>query len=124
MLINIIWFIAFVALTVLAARLFLKTIRSSRIPVRFGGGFFVGFFTGLLGLISVLGFLGMLTAYLPRGSTVVEIQVEGTAEQVERGRLLANYSCSTCHSLDKKLPLSGGVDIFTDVPMPIGNATP
>ena len=124
MFINVIWLIAFVALTALAVRFFIRAVRSSRMPVRFGAGFFVGFFTLLLGLISVLGFLGMLTAYLPRGNPVVEIQVEGTAEQVERGRLLANYSCSTCHSLDKKLPLSGGDDIFTDVPVPIGNATP
>jgi hypothetical protein len=63
MFINIIWFIAFVVLTVLAARFFMKTIRSSRMPIRFGGRFFVGFLTLLLGLISILGILGMLAIY-------------------------------------------------------------
>ena len=92
MFINIIWFIAFVVLTVLAARFFMKTIRSSRMPIRFGGRFFVGFLTLLLGLISILGILGMLATYMPRGSEVVEVQVAGTAEQVERGRALASFS--------------------------------
>lgn len=124
MFINIIWFIAFVVLTVLAARFFMKTIRSSRMPVRFGGRFFVGFLTLLLGLISILGILGMLATYMPRGSEVVEVQVAGTAEQVERGRALASFSCAGCHSIDKELPLSGGENILADVPMPIGKATP
>jgi mono/diheme cytochrome c family protein len=93
-------------------------------PVRFRGGFFVGFLTLLLGLISILGILGILATYMPRGSEVVEVQVAGTAEQVERGRALASLSCAGCHSIDKELPLSGGENILADVPIPIGKATP
>ena len=104
MFINIIWFIAFVVLTVLAARFFMKTIRSSRMPIRFGGRFFVGFLTLLLGLISILGILGMLAIYMPRGSEVVEVQVAGTAEQVERGRALDSFSLSLIHISEPTRP--------------------
>lgn len=123
MFVNVIWLIAFTVLTALAVRFFIKAVRSSRAPVRFGAGFFVGLFTVLFALITVLGLLGILTAYSPRGNPIVEVQVEGTTEQVERGRQLASWTCTGCHTVDKNLPLSGGEDLFTDIPMPIGNAT-
>ena len=124
MFINVIWLIAFVALTGLGIRLFIKVVRSSKMPVRYGSGFFVGLFTVLFGLITVLGFLGMLTAYLPRGNPVVEVTMAGTTEQIERGRQIASWTCAGCHSVDGELPLSGGEDIMADIPMPIGKAIP
>ncbi len=124
MFINVLWLIAFVVMAGLSIRFFVKLIRSSRLPVRFGAGFGVGLLSALLVLITVLGLLGIIFTYSPRGNPVVEIQVAGTAEQIERGQQIASWTCTGCHSVDKNLPLSGGEDIMADIPMPIGAATP
>jgi|SaaInlStandDraft_2_1057019.scaffolds.fasta_scaffold84851_1 mono/diheme cytochrome c family protein len=124
MFINVIWLIAFVLLAVVSIRYFVRFVRSSRMLVRFGGGFSVGLLSLLLGLISVLGLLGIIYTFTYSGSEVVEVQIEGTAEQIERGSEIASWTCSGCHSLDNSLPLTGGKDIMADVPIPIGKATP
>jgi mono/diheme cytochrome c family protein len=84
----------------------------------------LGLVTLIIGLFSVLALLGMITAYAPRGNPVEEVTVAGTAEQVARGEAIASWTCAGCHSPNKELPLSGGKEMFADIPMPIGKATP
>lgn len=124
MLINIIWLIAFAIITVVGLRFVIKLLWPFRGVKRIVGGGLLGLVTLIIGLFSVLALLGMITVYAPRGNDVVEVQVAGTETEIARGRTIAAWSCAGCHSPDKELPLSGGTDIFADIPMPLGKSTP
>lgn len=121
---NIIWLLAFVVITGLGVRFSISLFRPFGGIRRTVGGVLLGLVTLIIGLFSVLALLGIFTIYSERGNPVEEVQVEGTAEQIERGEEIARWACSGCHSVDKTLPLSGGEDIFADIPMPLGEATP
>jgi mono/diheme cytochrome c family protein len=79
----------------------------------------LGFVTFLASLITVLAGVGMYQVYAPRGHPVQEITVTSTPALIARGEEIANVTCSGCHSLNKEFPLSGGRDIFEDVPVPL-----
>ncbi len=84
-----------------------------------------GLLTLILTLFVVLIGVGMVQAYAPRGNPVVERTVESTPERLARGEHISRMMCSACHSpVSGELPMSGGKDIFADVPFPIGSATP
>jgi len=48
--------------------------------------------------------------------------VAGTPAQIARGEHLAASFCASCHSANGELPLTGGVDLFADIPIPLGSA--
>jgi mono/diheme cytochrome c family protein len=121
---NIIWLLAFVIITGLGVRFSIKLFRPFGGIGRTAGGVLLGLVTVIIGLFSILALLGIFTMYSERGNPVVEVQVEGTAEQVERGQSIAGWACAGCHTLDKELPLAGGKDMFEKVPIPIGSAVP
>lgn len=73
-------------------------------------------------LVSVLAASGLYQFYAPRGNPVQEIKVAGTPEQVARGQHLAYSLCAGCHTTNTELPLSGGRDVATDSPLPLGHA--
>ncbi len=79
----------------------------------------------ILALFVVLIGAGMVKAYAPRGNPIVERTVESTPERLARGEHIARFMCSACHSpVNGELPLSGGHDLFADIPFPLGSATP
>jgi mono/diheme cytochrome c family protein len=53
-------------------------------------------------------------------SSVPDLQIAGTPEQIQRGEHLANSFCASCHSTNGELPLTGGLDLGLDFPMPLG----
>jgi mono/diheme cytochrome c family protein len=91
---------------------------------RWGGIAGLGFVVLLAGLVTVLEATGIYQVYAPRGNPVREVTVAITPELIAHGATIANAICSACHSLDGTLPLSGGDDIFADVPFPLGKGTP
>jgi len=64
--------------------------------------------------------VGLIKANPPRTAPVPDLKVAGTPEQIERGKHIADSFCTSCHSVSKELPLTGGVDLGKDFPMPLG----
>ena len=51
--------------------------------------------------------------------SIPDLKVAGTPEQIQRGQAIANSFCDACHS--KTGPLTGGVDLSKDFPIPVGS---
>ena len=69
-------------------------------------------------VLSVLTIVGLFKSQ-SRHAPVPRLKVAGTAEQIQRGRAIADSFCDACHS--KTGPLTGGEDIGEHFPMPIGS---
>jgi len=122
--VNLIILLVLVALAGASAWLMRRSWRSKRKFLKWAGAVLSSLATVLLTLVSVLVTLGFYSTYSPRGNPVVEETVSITPERVARGQHIAEAICSSCHSLDDSLPLSGGKNIAEDIPMPLGNLTP
>ncbi len=118
---NLIGLLILIGLTALGLWLVRRAWRARRAIIRWPGVVLSGLLTLLLMLCIVLAVSGFATIYLPRGNPVTALKVAGTPEQVARGQHLASSLCASCHSADGNLPLSGGRDIGTDSPPPIGS---
>jgi len=77
--------------------------------------------TLVVALVAVISGIGLVKLYSTHPSTAPQITVAGTPEQVARGEHIAAVLCASCHSPDKKLPLSGGKDVGKESPVPIGS---
>jgi len=64
--------------------------------------------------------VGMVKTYTPHKVAAPEISVALTPENIQRGEHLANSFCTSCHSLNGKLPLTGGLDLGKDFPINLG----
>jgi mono/diheme cytochrome c family protein len=64
--------------------------------------------------------IGLVKNYSPRTAPIPDLKVAGTSEQIQRGEHIADAFCTSCHSVSKELPLTGGVDLGKDIPMPLG----
>jgi mono/diheme cytochrome c family protein len=82
--------------------------------------FLAGLFSLLTLLIAVLAGMGLAQYYSPAGGPVPEIKVQGTPEQIARGRHLASAFCIDCHSTNADFPMTGGRDLAKDLAMPLG----
>jgi mono/diheme cytochrome c family protein len=79
-----------------------------------------GLLTGALALVAGVLAAGAYKAYVPRTTPVRPVTLAGTPEQIARGRYLADTFCASCHGQDGDLPLTGGFDLGTDIPIPLG----
>jgi mono/diheme cytochrome c family protein len=120
MLSNILIWLAFVAIVVLLGWLTFRALRAKNKAVKWGGGLVSSLLTIVLTLVSVLLLIGLVKAYTPRSAPVPTLQVASTFEQIERGQHLTNSFCASCHSTANELPLTGGVDLGKDFPLPLG----
>lgn len=73
--------------------------------------------------VGALGLIGMIRYYNPPMRPVQEIQVEGTPEQIARGKHLAAAFCVECHSTTADFPMTGGLDLGKDIPINLGSYT-
>ena len=120
MVLNIFIWLVLVAIAVLFAWLVTRAWRSPRWYVKWPGMILSGLLCLVFATVSMVALGGLFGLYYPQGDTV-QLTVEGTPEQVQRGQYLANAFCVSCHSQTGELPLTGGVNIAKDVPMPIGS---
>jgi cytochrome c553 len=97
--------------------------RAKHPVMKWGGVVLGGLFTLVAVLIAVVSARGLASLYLPGGRPAPDIQVAGTPEQIARGEHLASAFCASCHSKTGELPLTGGVNVFADIPIPLGSAT-
>ncbi len=80
-----------------------------------------GLLTLVFALTALLAAVGMFKFYSVRSAPIPDLKVEGTAAQVERGRHLASAFCVECHSTTRDFPMTGGVDLGSDLPIPMGS---
>jgi mono/diheme cytochrome c family protein len=98
----------------------LRVFRHKRVLVRWGVGSITTLLTLVTTIASVLALAGMarLDAH---GAPAVPLTVAGTAEQVHRGREIADGFCSGCHAPDDgAATLTGDRDLGGHLPLPLG----
>ena len=117
---NILIWLGIIAVVVFLGWLTFRLWHAKRRVVKWAGAAVSGLFTVLLALMSVLMLVGMLKLYPLRSAPVPDLKVAASPEQIERGRHLASSFCAGCHSPNSELPLTGGVDMGKDFPMPLG----
>ena len=117
---NILILLAIIAVVVLLGWLMFRAWHARNKVVKWVGVIASGLFMIILALASVLMLMGMVKVYPLRSAPVSDLNVAGSPEQIERGRHLANSFCASCHSPTNELPLTGGVDLGKDFPMPLG----
>ena len=88
--------------------------------IKWIGIILAGLLTLIVGLVAVVAAIGLVKYYTPPSHPVQELKVEGTPEQIARGQHLAAAFCAGCHSTTADFPLTGGVDMGADLPMPLG----
>ncbi len=120
MLLNSLVWLAVTAAAILFGWLAWRAFRAQSVVIKWGGLVVSGLLALLLAAVGAIALNGLVKFYAPRTAPVPDLQVAGTAEQIERGRHLANVFCTSCHSTTNELPLSGGVDLGKDFPLPLG----
>lgn len=109
-----------VALVVGAALLVRRASRAKRRVARVAGMIGAGLLTILLAVASVLAIQGLRWIHGKVPVAAPDLRIEATPERVQRGQYLVNIACVGCHGHGDSVPLSGGLDIAADIPMPIG----
>ena len=117
---NILGWVVSVAVAIGLGSLAFRAWRSKNTAVKLGGGLVSSLLTLVVALVSVLMLIGMLKVYPSRTAPVPDLKVTSSPEQIARGQHLANSFCASCHSTTNELPLTGGVDLGKDFPMPLG----
>lgn len=117
---NILIWLVIVAAAMLVGWLTFRAWRSKNRALKWGGVIVSGLSTIVLASVGVFMLVGMVKAYAPRTAPLPELTVSGAPEQIARGQHLANSFCASCHSTTNELPLTGGVDLGKDFPMPLG----
>lgn len=118
---NILGWLVLAVLSILFGWLTLRAWRMPNRALRWAGSLLGGLFTLILVLVSVIVLVGMVKFYTPQDIPVPDLSVPLTPENIERGEHLANSFCTTCHSVNGDLPLTGGLDLANDLAIPLGS---
>jgi len=78
----------------------------------------------LFALVAGLIGYGYAKLYVPRSAPALALDSAATPERIARGAHLARTTCVACHASGGQLPLSGGIDLSADSPLPIGTLVP
>ena len=119
---NLLVLIILLALVVLFGWLTYRAVRAKKLWVKIVGGLLGAVATLLFLAIAFLAGKGMAAMYFPASEPVTNLKVEGTPEQIARGKYIAYIACAGCHGDKEEFPLTGGLNIFAEIPMPIGSA--
>lgn len=122
MFVNILILLALIALTVVLGWLTWRAIHAKRVWVKILVGLGAGLLTLVLASVTFFAGKGLAFMYVPP-APAPDLTVEGTPEQIARGRYLAGIACVGCHGANEsgEFPLTGGSDFAADIPMPIGS---
>jgi mono/diheme cytochrome c family protein len=118
---NIVIWLVIVVVAMALGWLAVRAWRAKNKVVKWGGFVVSGLLTLIVVFVGVLMLIGLVKFYAPRSAPVPDLNVAGTPEQIARGEHLANSFCASCHSTTNELPLTGGVDLGKDFPMPLGS---
>jgi cytochrome c553 len=114
---NLIVFAAVLAAAALFAWLCLRLGRAQSRSVRWIGTGFTGIIALVLLLICAAAGAGFYRQH-SRSASVPELKVEDSAEDVHRGKAIADSFCGGCHS--RTATLTGGFDVGKDLPLDLG----
>jgi mono/diheme cytochrome c family protein len=92
--------------------------RRNNIVLKWAGTGLAAVLAAAVSLVGVLMIAGLFRLHV-RSAGIPDIKVAGTSSQIQRGQAIADSFCGGCHS--KTGPLTGGVDIGDDFPLPIGS---
>jgi mono/diheme cytochrome c family protein len=99
-----------------------RAARSRRAALKWAGTPAAALLTFVFAIVTVVAVIGLVKVYGPRGNSVPDFAVAGTAEQITRGEYIASFACAGCHGREPEwdLPLVGGADVAAEIGMPIG----
>ena len=83
--------------------------------LKWGGVILAGLFTLVFVLVFVIGLIGFFKTTMPLGNPASNVKVQGTAEQIARGQVLA-LGCTGCHAPEENPALIGANDNFAQIP--------
>lgn len=118
---NLFGLLVLVALVVLFGWLAKRAWGAKRWFVKFPGVILAGLLALVILLVVLVAGKGMAMAYFPASEPVTNLKIEGTPEQIARGKYIAYIGCAGCHGNKGEFPLSGGFDLANDIPLPIGS---
>ncbi len=90
---------------------------------KWGLGSLASLLTLLVALIGIMAIVGLVKFLAPRAGPAPDLKVAGTPQQIARGQYIANSLCVECHSVTHQFPLTGGVDMAKEIPLPVGSLT-
>ncbi len=120
MLINILILILIVLIAIFFAWLTRRAWKARSPILKWIGALLGGLLTLLAAFIAVLTAVGMFKFYGPQNPPIPDLKVDGTPEQIARGQHLASAFCVDCHSTNQDFPMTGGVDMGQELPVPLG----
>ncbi len=118
---NLVSLLVLVALVVLFGWLAKRAWGAKRWFVKWPGVILAGLLALVFALVVFVAGKGLATLYVPTSEPAPNLKVEGTPEQVARGKYIAYIGCAGCHGTKEEFPLTGGFDLAADIPMPIGS---
>ena len=121
MFLNMFFLLVMMAVSVLFGWLARRSWKTRNAHLKWGSSILGGLLSVFIGLLSIVAVAGLIKSNTPRTAPVPDLKVAGTPEQIERGKHIADAFCTSCHSVGKELPLSGGVDVGKDIPIPLGS---
>lgn len=119
----LIW-LAIVAVALFFGWLALRALRLRNPGARFGLATLAALPALLFALVAGLIAYGYGRFYLPGPSSPLALDTTASPERLARGAHLARTVCAACHTTNGELPLSGGVDLSSHSPLPIGVLVP
>jgi mono/diheme cytochrome c family protein len=121
------YLLIWLSLVVAAGLLFWLGRRALRLPspgARWSLVALAGLPTLVLAASAALIAIGYIQFYRPRTAPPIQLTVVASSERVARGAYLAQTTCAACHSRSGDLPLSGGPDLSSHSPLPVGVIIP
>ncbi len=125
MILNVLIFILMIALAIFLGWSTLHLARSHGKWSRWIGTPLLGLLTLLVLAVAGVTARGLYILYMPVNEQTPDIIIQGTAEQIARGKEIAQSMCISCHSSNGELPLSGGnVSLGSDAGLNLGAVFP
>ena len=121
MFVNLVIWLVLVGLVVFFGWLVKRAWGAKRWFVKWPGVILAGLLALVFALVVFVAGSGLAQMYVPTSEPVPNLKVEGTPAQIARGKHLAYIGCAGCHGTKEEFPLTGGFNLASDIPMPIGS---
>jgi mono/diheme cytochrome c family protein len=114
MILNLISLLILVAIVVFLGWLVTRAWKAKRWFVKWPGVILSGLLTLVFALVVVVAGIGLAKMYATTSEPAPNLKVEGTPEQIARGKYVAYIACAGCHGANGEFPLTGGFDLGTE----------
>jgi mono/diheme cytochrome c family protein len=124
MLVNVLLLLAIVGVGGFFVWLARRALRVRNPAARWALALLAGLPALLLVLVAGLAGYGYAAFFVPRSAPQLALDTAATPDRIARGEHLARTTCVACHATNGQLPLSGGIDLSSHSPVPIGRIVP